>query len=498
MISDVLKGQIRRLYMIEGWRPATIARQLGIHRATVRKVLQGGPKLPHAINRRHRMIDDYVEVLKTTLKNYPDVSSSILFRLVRRSGYRGISSGHFRRIVAEHRPRKQKKVFLTIETPPAEEAQVDWAHFGSIDVGKGKRSVVAFVFTLCYSRKIFVRFFHSMTSAFFLQGFVEAFRAIGGVPRRIIIDNCKTGVVEHIDGLVRFHPDFLALASHYNFEPIAARVRTPTDKGKVERTVRYIRSNLGIELQGKGLDEINETALEWCRDEALARPCPGYQEVTVETAFEHEKSLFIALPEDEFACMERVEYVASKQMNIRFDRNLYSVPSSVVGCPVTLFATETEVFIQHQGKEVARHRRSWDSGVRVEDPAHFAALREQRKQAQKGSVLATLNSVFPSMPRFAEGVVSSGVNLGSVVAYISKLRLSVGDKILGEAIARAAEHQRYHLSDLRREIDIIQLETKEPPPPPESLSVPPAAMVPPLKPINWKRYNFNNEVLNEL
>jgi len=63
MISEQVLCQIMRLYMVEGWRPATIARQLGVHRATVRKVLhRSGEKLPHGHpKKRPKMIDGYTE-----------------------------------------------------------------------------------------------------------------------------------------------------------------------------------------------------------------------------------------------------------------------------------------------------------------------------------------------------------------------------------------------------------------------------------------------------
>jgi len=499
MISEQIQGQIRRLYMVEGWRPATIARQLGVHRATVRKVLhRSGEKVPYGHpKKRPKMIDGYAETLKTILDKYPDLAASILFKLIRKRGCRGISDGHFRRIVADYRSPKSKKAYLSIETHPAEEAQADWAHFGSIQTGNGKRNIYAFLVTLSYSRKIFLRFFHSMSMALFLQGFVEAFRAFNGVTRRMVIDNCKTGVLEHIDSIVRFHPDFLALAAHYNFEPIAARVRTPTDKGKIERTVRYVRTNFGFEMQNKSLEELNRAAREWCHEEALIRPCPGYRQIKVEDAFIREQELLIKLPAEEFICMERRECTVPKQIFMRFDRNFYSVPREIVGQPVTIFATENRVSVQHRGKEVCSHARSWDTGVKVENPEHLSKLREENKRAKKGSMLSTLTSIFPAMKSFITNDAIAGVNIGSMVANIAQLRSSVGDDTLGKAIRKAAEHQRYLFSDIKREIDIIQLEKKEAPPSPGMLVLPPGAITPPLKPINWNRYDFNNEVKNE-
>lgn len=59
--------------------------------------------------------------------------------MTKQRGYSG-SESHFRRIIAGIRPRPAPELFARLDMPPAEQAQVDWAHFGTIVVGRAHRA----------------------------------------------------------------------------------------------------------------------------------------------------------------------------------------------------------------------------------------------------------------------------------------------------------------------------------------------------------------------
>jgi transposase len=100
-----------------------------------------------------------------------------------------------------------------LSTLPGEQAQVDWAHFGSVSVGQATRRLLAFVVTLSHSRKIFLRFFFDARMASFLRGHVDAFEAFGGVPRELLYDNLKSAVTERVGDAIRFNPTSAARMS---------------------------------------------------------------------------------------------------------------------------------------------------------------------------------------------------------------------------------------------------------------------------------------------
>ena len=118
-------AKILRYHHVEKWRVGTIARQLGIHHSTVDRVLSqaGLPKVerPH----RESILDPYRPFVIQTLEQYPKLTASSLYAMVRERGYIG-GSDHFRHLIAHHRPRPQPEAYLRLKTLPGEQAQVDW------------------------------------------------------------------------------------------------------------------------------------------------------------------------------------------------------------------------------------------------------------------------------------------------------------------------------------------------------------------------------------
>src|SRR5207247_314467 len=102
---------------------------------------------------------------------------------------------------------------------PGQQAQADWAHFGTVTIGRAVRPLMAFVMVLSYSRQIFLRFYLGAAMNYFLRGHVEPFNAINAVPRVILYDNLKSAGLERAGDAIRFNPTLLELAAHYRFEP---------------------------------------------------------------------------------------------------------------------------------------------------------------------------------------------------------------------------------------------------------------------------------------
>ncbi len=112
--------------------------------------------------------------------------------MARERGYRG-SQSHFRRLVARERPRPVAEAYLRLKTLPGEQAQVDWAHFGTVRIGRAERRLMGFVMVLSYSRRVFLRFYLDAGMSNFLRGHVAAFEAWQGVPRELWYDNLNPG-----------------------------------------------------------------------------------------------------------------------------------------------------------------------------------------------------------------------------------------------------------------------------------------------------------------
>jgi len=79
----------------------------------------------------------------------------------------------------------------------------------------------------------------------------QAFDAFGGVPLEVLYDNMRTVVQQrnfYGRGLHQFHPGLKDLAHHYTFMPRLCRPYRAKTKGKVERSIGYIRRSFYVPL----------------------------------------------------------------------------------------------------------------------------------------------------------------------------------------------------------------------------------------------------------
>ena len=90
MIPAELEAKILRLFHAEHWPVGTIARQVGVHHVTVRRVLAQAGELEAARSPRPRRVDPFVPFIQETLKQYPQLRASRLYQMVRDRGYTGV------------------------------------------------------------------------------------------------------------------------------------------------------------------------------------------------------------------------------------------------------------------------------------------------------------------------------------------------------------------------------------------------------------------------
>ena len=238
-IPPELEAKILRYFHVEKWLVGTIAQQLGVHHATVDRVLSqaGLPKAerPHRVS----LIAPYLPFVLKTLQQYPRLTASRLYAMVRERGYRG-GGDHFRHLIAHYRPRPQPEAYLRLRTLPGEQSQLDWGHFGKLTIGKAERTLMAFVMVLSFSRQIFLRFFLDAQMANFLRGHEAAFTAWGGLPRVVLYDNLKSAVLERQGDAIRFHPTLLEFAAQYRFEPRPVAVARGNEKDYAAHCTSFV------------------------------------------------------------------------------------------------------------------------------------------------------------------------------------------------------------------------------------------------------------------
>jgi transposase len=383
-------------------------------------------------------VDPYLGFIRETLDQHPRLRATRIFRMIGDRGYGG-SIVQLRRAVSRLRPQKREP-FLQLQMLPGEQAQVDWAHFGPVMVGRAKRALSCFVMTLSYSRALYLEFFFDQTMENFLRGHVHAFEFWSGQPRVILYDNLKSAVLERRGKQILFHPRLIELSAHYHFAARPCQVRAGNQKGRVERAIRYVRDSFWAGRAFTTLAECNRQALLWRDQVAHQRRWPGGDHLTVAEAFQQEWPRLLphalhAFPTD------RIETVRShKTIYVRFDLNDYSIPPQAMGRQLTLAASDTRVRILDGSIEVARHIRTYDRHQLVLDPAHQEAVLQIKRKAYHATPGGRLEQAVPESKTLLDLAFAQGESAGHQTALLMKLLEQYGAAALRRAIVEAIQH----------------------------------------------------------
>ncbi|MGA2889442.1 MAG: IS21 family transposase [Terracidiphilus sp.] len=384
---------------------------------------------------RSSKLDPYVGFVRQTLEAHPGLCATRLEQMLRDRGYRG-SVRNLRRVVARLRP-QQHEAFLRLQVFAGEQAQVDWASFGTVRVGHAKRALSCFVMTLSWSRALYLEFFFDQTMENFLRGHVNAFRSFSGCARVLLYDNLKSAVLERHGNQIHFNPRLLELAGHYHFEPRPCQVRSGNQKGRVERAIRYVRDSFWAARQFTTLEECNRQALKWRDEVAHPRPWPDDRNRTVAEAFADEQPRLLELPRHAFDTDRVVAVRSGKTIYVRFDGNDYSIPPEAVGRELMLAASDTGVRILDGGREIARHRRSYNRQQLVLDPAHQQALLGIKHKARESTRDGRLELAVPESVALLERAFAEGESAAQQSAQLLDLLGRYGAHAMRRAVREA-------------------------------------------------------------
>lgn len=424
--------EIRRLHYGEKWPVGTIASQLGLHEEVVRRVLgllnRPKPKAP-----RKLLVDPYKEFISETLSRYPKLRSTRLFDMISARGYPG-TPRTLRNYVAQVRPRPEGEVFLRLEPLIGEQAQIDWMHVAKMKVSGGERSLWAFVMVLSYSRAMWGELVFDTTVHSLTRSLVRACNYFGGTSRQWLFDNAKTIVLERCRGAVRFHPLLLELSGHYRAQLRLCAVGKANQKGRVERTNRFLRDRFFAGRTVSDIEHVNRELLAFIEEVAHPRPHPTQPGLSVAQCFLSEKQRLLPLPSTPFPIEHVAPLNVDKTACFRFDTNSYSVPPTYARKTLTLAADDQWVRALDGAVEVAKHRRRWGKRERVELLEHREELLRRKRAARESKGLERLRAVSKSMDALIERWVNCGRNIGSMVSKTLRLLDLYGDELLRQAI----------------------------------------------------------------
>lgn len=283
-----------------------------------------------------------------------------------------------RQYVATRKADLNEKATVRFETMPGLQGQVDWGFFENYKVlenGEYKK-LYCFLMILGYSRMRYIEFVTDMSTTTLIQCHINAFRYFGGYPEEILYDNMKQDVVKRLmkQSESELNKQFEDFAGFYGYKPVLCRPYRGQTKGKVERTVRYVRKNFIVGIKYNSLADLDSQAHAWCN-----KINAKIHETTNERPIDR-------LPEENLLPLKR-EYIIEK-INLRrvekdclisYAGNKYSVPAEYVGKDVTVIVLDHMLAAYFEGKQIALHKLSYSRNTLNVNKEHYKSMKKQRR-----------------------------------------------------------------------------------------------------------------------
>jgi len=323
-----------------------------------------------------------------------------------------------KRFVARLRARVPER-FDVLEFLPGEESQVDYGQ-GAMTLykpGQYKRPYL-FVMTLKYSGKSFRKTVWRTSQEVWAQLHEEAFRALGGCPQYVVLDNLKEGVIRPDIYAPELNPVYGAMLAHYGVVADPARVRDPNRKGSVESAIQHTQATA---LKGRRFDSIEEqnTWLAHWEERWAALRIHGRKKRQVLEMFREEQPHLRALPAEGFRYFKQgvrtVDDAALVQVASSYYAALPAEPHSEV--TVRIYEHEIEI-LDAAGVLLRRHEKSTRKGAfvipgadRLFNPSRETARLLERVRKIGPHTAAFAQEIFARMGRPGQRAIYGLANL---------------------------------------------------------------------------------------
>src|SRR6478752_1860571 len=406
-----LLSVIRRWHFREHLSIREICRRTGLSRNTIRKYLRaGGVEPKFSIPKRPSKLDPFADRLAAWLK-----TESKKGRKQKRTmkqlhadlvclGY----DGSYNRVAAfarEWRDDRQRELqttgrgtFVPLAFEPGEAFQFDWSEDWAI-IGNERTKLQVAHTKLSYSRAFIVRAYPLQTHEMLFDAHNHAFRVFGGVPRRGIYDNMRTAIDKIGRGKERdVNIRFMAMASHYLYEPEFCNPASGWEKGQVEKNVQDARHRFFQPIpRFASLEALNDW-LEFRCKEFWAQTPHGKMRGTIADLWAEEALALMPTTRLFDGFVEHTKRVSPTCL-VHFDRNRYSVPASFANRPVSVRIYPERIVVVAEGAAICEHQRiierSHGQGRTVYDWRHYLAVVQRKPGAlRNGAPFAEMPDAF--------------------------------------------------------------------------------------------------------
>ncbi len=437
MIDQHTIFEIHRLHH-EGFSNRKIAGQVGIGRDAVSKYLKDPNPVSKQSKKRGSKLDGFCRQIDQMLNECPDVNAVVVQQRLEKLGYTGEITLVRNYLRQKRGSTQSRQSYIRFESEPGQQMQVDWGHFGSIDYQNTRRKLYGLIVVESYSRLMTAEFTHSQKQETLHQCLFNAFRFFGGTPRELVVDNMTTAVIERQGKIIRFNDRFLSFLRPFTIVPYACNVRAAHEKGKVERSIGYLKKSFIPLRTFKDLDDIREQVRDWLSNVANKRIHQTTGEVPEIRAG---KLPLTSLPfhtSDPY--METVTVAVYKDFSVRFDANSYTTPPWCIGKRLTLKADQKVVKLFHKDRLIASHLRSWERKKRIEHPRHVEEAKKHQQRVSESKEVKVFKSLGEEFREFLIKLTQSDQPIQKSLNRLLDLKDQYGKGSLAWAIQKALRH----------------------------------------------------------
>jgi len=456
-----LRDDIRDWVLMQGRSQRSAAKQFGVSRDTVAKLLQ---EPPEQSTRRYQRRKPHPTPVRDQIQPHLErwlAENERLQRIApkqRWTAHRmwmelctiGIPAAEstVRHLVRTLRPRRQQ-AYVPLQFDPGERGEFDFGH-AVIVLGRQQIEYPFLVGRLRYSGMPFLVCLPTERQECFLFGQQLAFAFWGGVPRTVVYDNLKPAVLAMLQGHTRTEQGaFAHFRSVYRFEAIFANPAAGWEKGSVENLVGYGRRTFLVPIpEAETLEELNEQLLTACRQER-ERTMAGKM-TSIGNLFAREQPHLLPLPPVSPQVGLLREVLVRKTGHIQFQTNTYSVPVRYVGQHLTLRADPFRVTLFAGEEVVADHVRSYERVQVIEDFRHYVPLLLEKPFAVPFASAVRNAGLPPQWEAFRRELVTRRPDGNREFARILHLCLTYSVEQVGAAIDLTAASGAFSADAVRQ------------------------------------------------
>ena len=310
---------------------------------------------------------------------------------------------------------KKKEAFIRQHYSWGDCSEFDWGHVKLIIAGKPK-TVHMGAFTTAKGNWRYADIFYSQKMENFLYLHAEFFESAGGVYREIVYDNLKSAVAKFVGkNFKKPTDDLLKLSIYYNFNFRFCNCGAGNEKGRIERSVEYIRRR--VFSKRDSFSSIDE-ARQYLRQELIKLNLKGQileNGRSGQSMLEEEKSYLLPLP-PKYDTARICERRIGKYSCFELDTCFYSVPDAYVGQFVFVKAYPQEIIAYYGQEEIAAHKRrfgQFEWSIKIE---HY-----RKTFLKKPGALANSLALMQAAPELKE--IYTSYYIGSEKDFIELLEV---------------------------------------------------------------------------